>query len=194
MAAPRFVLCAAAPIGMPPVNADRIFDVAVVGAGAVGAAAALALARDGFDTCLVGRPETRPDGRTVALLDGSVRLFEALGAWPALRQRAAPLVTMRIIDDSGSLFRPPPVAFHAGEIGLEAFGWNIENTLLVAGLIEAGRAEPHLHLIHEDAQKTTIEKELAIVGLSDASTVRARLVVAADGRNSRLREAAGIAA
>src|SRR5215208_2787301 len=152
------------------------FDVAVVGAGAVGAAAALALARDGFSTCLIGRSDMRPDGRTVALLDGSIRLFEALGVWPALRDQAAPLVTMRIIDDSGSLFRPPPVAFQASEIGLEAFGWNIENTALVAGLIEAGRAEPRLQLISEDA-----------------STVGARLVVAADGRNSRLREAAGIA-
>ena len=108
------------------------FDVAVVGAGAVGAAAALALARDGFSTCLIGRSDMRPDGRTVALLDGSIRLLEALGVWPALRDQAAPLVTMRIIDDSGSLFRPPPVAFQASEIGLEAFGWNIENTALVA--------------------------------------------------------------
>jgi len=169
------------------------FDVAVVGAGAVGAAAALALARDGFSTCLIGRSDMRPDGRTVALLDGSIRLFEALGVWPALRDQAAPLVTMRIIDDSGSLFRPPPVAFQASEIGLEAFGWNIENTALVAGLIEAGRAEPRLQLISEDAGKTTFEEDVATIALSSGSTVAARLVVAADGRNSRLREAAGIA-
>ncbi|MFL5233264.1 MAG: FAD-dependent oxidoreductase, partial [Microvirga sp.] len=92
---------------MPPVNADRIFDVAVVGAGAVGAAAALALARDGVSTCLIGRSDMRPDGRTVALLDGSIRLLEALGVWPARRDPGAPLVTKRIIDDSGSLLRPP---------------------------------------------------------------------------------------
>src|SRR3954453_802318 len=193
MAAPRFVLCAAAPIGMPPVNADRIFDVAVVGAGAVGAAAALALARDGVSPCLIGRSDMRPDGRTVALLHGSIRLLEALGVWPALRPQAAPLVTMRIIDDSGSLFRPPPVAFQASEIGLEAFGWNIENTALVAGLIEAARAEPHLQLTSEDAGKTTLGEDVATIALSGGSAVAARLVVAADGRNSRLREAAGIA-
>ena len=170
------------------------FDVAVVGAGAVGAAAALALARDGFSTCLVGRPEMRPDGRTVALLHGSVRLLEALGAWPGLRERAAPLVTMRIIDDSGSLFRPPPVAFQASEIDLEAFGWNIENTVLVGGLIEAARAEPRLQLASEDAGKTTFGEDVATIALSGGSTVATRLVVAADGRNSRLRETAGIAA
>src|SRR3954453_17309243 len=107
--------------------------------------------------------------------------------------QGAPLVTMRIIDDSGSLFRPPPVAFQASEIGLEAFGWNIENTALVAGLIGAARAEPHLQLTSEDAGKTTLGEDVATIALSGGSAVAARLVVAADGRNSRLREAAGIA-
>src|SRR3712207_4454475 len=105
---------------------ERIFDTAVVGAGAAGLAAALALAREGFETCLVGRLEARPDGRTIALLDGSVRFLEALGVWDSLHERAAPLMTMRIVDDTGSLFRSPPAAFQASEIGLEAFGWNIE--------------------------------------------------------------------
>src|SRR3954469_13753854 len=69
------------------------FDVAVVGAGPAGLSAALALARDGFSIALVGAPETRRDGRTVALLDGSVRLMRALGVWQALEAEAAPLET-----------------------------------------------------------------------------------------------------
>jgi 2-octaprenyl-6-methoxyphenol hydroxylase len=82
----------------------------VVGAGAAGLAAALAFARDGFETCLVGTPEARPDGRTVALLDGSVRFLKALGVWPALEGEAAPLATMRIVDDTAasSARRRPP--------------------------------------------------------------------------------------
>ena len=113
----------------------------------MGLSAALAFARDGFDTVLVGGLDTRRDGRTVALLNGSVRFLEALGAWPELVKNAAPLETMRIVDDTGSLFRPPPAAFRAGEIGLDAFGWNIENVTLVETLAEAARACANLTLV-----------------------------------------------
>ena len=96
------------------------YSIAVVGAGAVGLSAAIAFARDGFETVLIGGLDARRDGRTVALLNGSVRFLEALGVWPSLVREAAPLETMRIIDDTGSLFRPPPVAFSSREIDLDA--------------------------------------------------------------------------
>lgn len=173
-------------------GSGEIFDVAVVGAGAAGIATALALARDGFSVCLVGRPEARSDGRTIALLDGSVRFLDALGVWPALHDRAAPLATMRIVDDTSSLFTPPPAVFHAAEIGLEAFGWNVDNAVLVETLAAAARAVPGLRMEEKNAEQTKLNQELVRISLSDGSTVRARLAVAADGRNSRLREAAGI--
>ena len=129
----------------------------IVGAGAVGLGAAFAFARDGYRTALVGGLETRRDGRTVALLNGSVRFFETLGLWQLLASRAAPLETMRIIDDTGSLFRPPPVSFRAAEIGLDAFGWNIENADLVELLADAARRQDGLTLI--DGQATGIETD-----------------------------------
>jgi 2-octaprenyl-6-methoxyphenol hydroxylase len=126
---------------------EETFDIAVVGAGAVGLSAALAFARDGYRTALVGGLDVRRDGRTVALLNGSIRFLDAVGAWPALRDVSAPLETMRIIDDTGSLFRPPPVAFSAGEIGLDAFGWNIENATLVEGLADKAKRQDNLTLV-----------------------------------------------
>lgn len=172
---------------------ESTYNIAVVGAGAVGLSAAMAFARDGFKTVLVGALDVRRDGRTVALLNGSVRFLEALGVWPALAREAAPLETMRIIDDTGSLFRPPPASFRAAEIGLDAFGWNIENITLVERLAEAAKACESLTLVPEFATGFETDQTEALLTLADGRTIRAGLVVAADGRNSRLRQVAGIA-
>lgn len=171
---------------------QETYDIAVVGAGAVGSSAALAFARDGYKTALIGALDTRRDGRTVALLNGSIRFLDALGAWPVLRDEAAPLETMRIVDDTGSLFRPPPVSFAAPEIGLDAFGWNIENATLVEKLADKARGCETLTLIAEQAAGFRAEGASAVVSLKEGAEVRAGLVVAADGRNSMLRQKAGI--
>lgn len=171
---------------------EETYDIAIVGAGAVGLSAALAFARDGYRTVLIGALDTRRDGRTVALLNGSVRFLEALGTWPALQSEAAPLETMRIIDDTGSLFRPPPASFRAGEIGLDAFGWNIENVTLVEKLAEAARGHDNLTIIPQQATGFEALQTAASVTLTDGTIIKAGLVVAADGRNSKLRQTAGI--
>jgi 2-octaprenyl-6-methoxyphenol hydroxylase len=124
----------------------------------------------------------------VALLSGSVRFLDALGVWASIRPQAAPLETMQLIDDTGSLFRPPPVAFRAGEIGLEAFGWNVENATLVEHLAAAARSAGAITMLPVSA--TGFED--GTLGLDGDERVRAHLVVAADGRRSRLREGAGI--
>ncbi|MBF9234556.1 UbiH/UbiF family hydroxylase [Microvirga alba] len=171
---------------------EDIYDIAIVGAGAVGISAALAFARDGFKTVLVGGLDARRDGRTVALLNGSVRFLEALDVWPAISAEAAPLETMRIIDDTGSLFRPPPVAFTSREIGLDAFGWNIENATLVEKLTAAAKDYDCLTLLAQQATGFEVDEAAASITLVTGETLKAHLVVAADGRNSKLREIAGI--
>src|SRR5215468_2363476 len=106
----------------------------VIGGGPTGLVAALALAHYGVPTALLAQRPTTIDNRTTALLAGSVAALEALGVWEACRARAAPLRVMRIADDTGRLWRAPEVRFEAAEIGLPAFGWNIENRHLVAAL------------------------------------------------------------
>jgi len=173
--------------------ADPI-DIAIVGAGAVGLAAALALSREGRSVALLGPVATPRDGRTVALLDGSWRFLTELGLQEALLEKAAPLAVMRLVDDSGSLFRQPPVEFRASEIGLGAFGWNVENADLTAILAEKAGAIPGLRLI--PGLVRAIEPEAGAVRLSGEgfAPLTARLVVGADGRNSQVRAAAGIQA
>ncbi len=168
------------------------YEVAVVGAGAAGLAAALASAQAGVPTALVGRHAPVADGRTVALLDGSVRFLKALGAWDEVGAKASPLCTLQIIDDTGSLFRPPPARFHSSEIGLEAFGWNVESAHLVAALRRCARQQTNLTLIESDAAGSEPGEEVSRIGLADGGIVEARLVVGADGNRSPLRQASGV--
>lgn len=168
------------------------YEVAVVGAGAAGLAAALASAQAGVPTALVGRHAPVADGRTVALLDGSVRFLKALGAWDEVGAKASPLCTLQIIDDTGSLFRPPPARFHSSEIGLEAFGWNVESAHLVAALRRCARNQTNLTLIESDAAGAEPGEAVSRIGLADGGTVEARLVVGADGGRSPLRQASGM--
>ncbi len=164
----------------------------MVGAGAAGLAAALASARAGIPTALVGRHAPVADGRTVALLDGSVRFLKALDAWDAVAPGASPLCELQIVDDTGSLFRPPPARFRAGEIGLDAFGWNVESASLVGALRNRARAEPSLTLVESDATGAEAGVNASRIGLQDGGSVEARLVVGADGGRSPLRIASGI--
>ena len=172
-------------------DADPV-DIAIVGAGAVGLAAALALSREGRSIALLGPVATPRDGRTVALLDGSWRLLAELGIREAMLEKAAPLSVMRLVDDSGSLFRQPPVEFRASEIGLEAFGWNIENADLTAILAEKAGTIPGLRMITAFVRSIAPETDGIRLSGDGFDTVKARLVVGADGRNSQVRAVAAI--
>jgi 2-octaprenyl-6-methoxyphenol hydroxylase len=169
-------------------------DIAIVGAGAVGLAAALALAAVGREVVLFGQASAPRDGRTVALLDGSWRLLEALGLTEALDQVAAPLAVMRLVDDTGSLFKQPPVEFKAAELGLPAFGWNVENAVLVDAMAAKAAAEPRIRMIPQAVTEITAGADSVSLAGAGFAPIEARLVVGADGRKSRVREAAGIAA
>jgi 2-octaprenyl-6-methoxyphenol hydroxylase len=165
--------------------------IAVVGAGPVGLAAALLLADAGHEVALIAPASPPTDRRTSALLQGSVALLERLGVWQQLSANATPLRTMRIVDDTGRLIRAPEVAFSAGEIDLAAFGYNVANAELVA-VLEAAVAQRNVRRIAALADRVTIGNDGVSIGLANGETVDARLVVAADGRRSRVREAAGI--
>jgi 2-octaprenyl-6-methoxyphenol hydroxylase len=164
-------------------------EVAVVGGGPAGLVAAIALATAGVDTLLIA-PPAEPDHRTTALLAGSVTALETLGVWPACVPHAAPLRKIRLIDDTRRLIRAPEVLFTADEIGLDAFGQNIENRHLIAAL-EARTVELKLARIAGAAVSITPDAAGVSIKHIDGET-RVRLVIGADGRRSLCRAAAGI--
>ncbi len=165
-------------------------DAAVVGAGPSGLVAALALAKDGIKTVLFA-PTAPPDRRTTALLGGSVRVLEALGVWRNLPAHSCPLEHLRIVDATDRLIRAPEVLFHAGELGLDAFGQNVPNEILRSELLAAAERSSFVDVIAAAVDEIIPQDDRVILRANGQET-SVRLVVAADGRNSLGRKSAGI--
>ena len=119
--------------------------------------------------------------------------WRQLDVWPRCKDQAAPLQTMRLVDDTGRLIRAPEVRFSCDEIGLDAFGYNIENRSLIAALEAARRRAFRPDAVrrrgrYRSARTMRWSRSAPAMGTS----LSARLVVGADGRHSLCREAAGI--
>jgi 2-octaprenyl-6-methoxyphenol hydroxylase len=169
-----------------------IYDIAIVGGGPSGRIAALALAQAGFACALFAPVPAKTDGRTTALWQQSIDLLRETGVWSDIEANAAPLKKMRMIDGTGRLFRAPEVTFDSAELGMEVFGYNILNSELNAVLQKYCDQQDNLASHTESVVGATFEPDAARLTTAGGKTVSARLAVAADGRNSLLRESAGI--
>ncbi|MFD1251944.1 MULTISPECIES: FAD-dependent monooxygenase [Devosia] len=169
---------------------DEQSDVIVVGGGLAGIAAAVCLARAGLETLHLA-PPSPPDRRTSALMMPSVDFLVAQGLISAPEDIGHALTAIRIIDATGRLIRAPETLFDSTEIGMNAFGWNFANTVL---LEQFQKAAPTTGLTTVDGVVNTLRREdgLGVVTLSSGATYRAKLVVGADGKKSLIRAASAI--
>ncbi len=173
----------------------------MVGGGLVGLSMGTALASAGVEVAVIDAqaPDVLAaapyDGRASAIARGSRRILEGAGVWQEL-QEAQPIVDIRVSD--GRIGRPaPPLFLHfdAEEVDGEPMGWIVENRLLRAALDARAAALPSLvRIAPAKVAETERGNRWAEVRLEDGRALRAELLIAADGRNSRLRQAAGIAA
>jgi 2-octaprenyl-6-methoxyphenol hydroxylase len=176
-------------------------DVFISGGGIAGLAAAAAFGQAGFSVVLADPAPpvdaAEADGsdlRSTAFLQPARDLFERTGLWEVLAPHAMPLEVLRAVDTVGW---PPEIRasrdFRADDISDRPFGWNLLNwrTRHVLTATIAGMPRVDLRMGTGFARCLARDRE-AIVTLSDGASLSARLVVAADGRDSPVREAAGI--
>ncbi len=175
-------------------------DVCVVGAGPVGGVLACLLAASGVGVAVVDRAALPPmehpdfDGRCYAIAAGSRRVLERAGLWDALPYAPGPIRDIRVSDGrvgrrASRLF----LHFDTAEVGAEAFGWMVEARALRMALNARLHATPEILVAAPSGARVERRTDGATVRLDDGRRIDCRLVVAAEGRDSPLRQDAGIA-
>jgi 2-octaprenyl-6-methoxyphenol hydroxylase len=169
-------------------------DVIILGGGLVGLSLAAALDASGLSSIIVdpADPELRKDaafdGRTSALSSSSKRMFDTIGISEHFRVPGCPIRRIEVADG----LDPGGLAFDPGEDD-EPLGWMNENRHLRAALLARAEAGKNVWLMWK-AKPATVERgdHGVTVRLEDGRVIGAPLLVAAEGRNSPMREAAGI--
>ncbi|MDX2143615.1 MAG: UbiH/UbiF/VisC/COQ6 family ubiquinone biosynthesis hydroxylase [Rhodospirillaceae bacterium] len=180
----------------PDAPADVPADVIVVGGGLVGGALAVGLARHGVRTTVIDRLAPRAgiavtfDGRASAIASSGKTLLAALGLWRHVADVAQPILDIRVSDGNSLLF----LHYDHRALGDAPLGHMVENRHLRAAIAaELERAPDHLNVIAPAiVSGFAQDADRAHVTLADGRALSAQLVIAAEGRNSVLRETAGI--
>jgi ubiquinone biosynthesis UbiH/UbiF/VisC/COQ6 family hydroxylase len=171
-------------------------DIAIVGGGLVGGCIARALCRSGLSLALVEPRSARPlplagfDLRVYALNPRSVRCLEDWGVWPRLAQeRVAPVQEMLVFGDDGS----SKLEFSAYRNGVFELAAIVEESNLQQALSGSLNGQADLALLSGvECLRAHWTESAAVLMLSDGTELQARLVIAADGAESRMRSQAGI--
>jgi 2-octaprenyl-6-methoxyphenol hydroxylase len=176
-------------------------DILISGGGIAGLTAAAAFGTAGFQVIcvdptppVVDRAAQGADMRSTAFLQPARQILENAGIWAVLAPFAAPLQIMRIVDAGGADVAPKVMReFDARDVSDQPFGWNFPNWLLRRVLVNRLAALSNVDF-RPGTGTTSLFTRMAEarVALSDGSRIRCKLVIAADGRNSPMREAAGI--
>ncbi|AGG32712.1 Ubiquinone biosynthesis hydroxylase, UbiH/UbiF/VisC/COQ6 family [beta proteobacterium CB] len=180
----------------------RAVDVAVVGGGITGKACALGLAQLGLQTIQIapdlGQAVAPPQGnqwgqRIYAFSSSTQKLLAHLQVWDAIdHSRLQPVRDMRIFGDRGE--KQDQLHLSAFEAGTPQLAWIGESNVIEHTLDQASRFQNKLERISDAVENIQVDADGASLQLTNGSTLRAQLVIAADGANSPIRSELGISA
>ncbi len=183
---------------MPAQDSKTEYDLLIVGGGLVGASLAAALAPLPFKIAVVeavpfgSRGQPSFDDRSTALSEGSRRIYQSMGVWAGIAPEASPIKHIQVTDRG----RLGATRLHADEAGVEALGWVTPNRLIGKALVDfiSGKDNITLYapakLVSFSADAASVE---AVVQADKPVTLKARLLIAADGAQSEVRQKLGIA-
>jgi 2-octaprenyl-6-methoxyphenol hydroxylase len=180
---------------MPGMDEITRFDVAVVGGGMTGLALACALGSDGVETVVVDRvpadapPSRNADPRVTAVALGSARFLRSVGAFADMEAAGEPILDIEVRESRS----PFAVHYDHADVGDEPMGWIVENAVIRAALIARCRELPSVSLwMPATYTRVATTADGVRLELEDGREIRAGLLVAADGKFSKLRERLGI--
>lgn len=182
--------------------AERHVDIAIIGAGVVGLATALALAPTGLQIALFdAQPKPSPrlqgaalndwDRRVTALTPASIRLLQSLGAWPLIEEsgRGGAYTDMFVWDSEGT----GHVHFTAADLNIESLGTIVESSLTTNALINATEAATNLSINWDTRlDSMDIQEDGVRFTTSSGGVVIAQMAIGADGGRSKSRELASM--
>ncbi|RZO37438.1 MAG: 2-octaprenyl-6-methoxyphenyl hydroxylase [Rhodospirillaceae bacterium] len=170
------------------------FDIAVVGGGMVGLTLALGLEGVGARVAVIERARLKDiaeasfDGRGSAIAAGSQRILDGTGLWDLLQADAEPIREIRVADGPSQLF----LHYDHREVGEDPLGWIVENAHIRRAFAQAVASSDVIVFENTALADARFEARSTTLKLADGRTVDAMLAIAADGRQSALRELAGI--
>lgn len=183
---------------------DNTYDVIISGGGLVGLSMAVALAQAHMQVCVIeqgdmpAQLEPQFDGRTCAVSLGSKRILDSIGAWQPMAAHAEPITDIRISEGHSPFFLHYSHEEIRDEMNGEPFGYIVENRYIrhalhsvaatLPGLAIRDRCAIAAYMPHESHVEVTIRS----IKSGEMQTLRARLLIGAEGKNSPLREMAGI--
>jgi len=173
------------------------FDVAICGGGMVGISLGLALAQVGMRIAVIEKMEMPAqlepsfDGRVSAIAEGSRRVLSAIGAWDGMKAHAEPILDIRVSDGDAPFF----LHYDHKEVGDTPLGHIVENRHIRHALQSCAETLPNLAIIDQSSlEKFEPDEGGVTLHLRGKPSIRCRLLIGADGKQSGIRALAGIKA